>query len=67
MGMSTFRFFSIAKNKSFFYLNSKIRYVPFCYFHADIWRNGSYFGFDHSEERIKQNISFRYRNEMKIK
>jgi hypothetical protein len=66
--MSTFRFFSI-ENNSFFHLNSKIRFVSFWfrYFFADIERNGSYFAFDHSEERIKQNISFRYRNKLKIR
>jgi hypothetical protein len=63
-----FRFFSI-ENNLFFYLNSKIRFVLFWfrYFFADIERNGSYFAFDHSAERIKQNISFRYRNDLKIR
>jgi hypothetical protein len=68
LGMSTFRFFSI-ENNSLFYLNSKICFVSFWfrYFFADIERKGSYFAFDHSEERIKRNISFRYRNELKIR
>jgi uncharacterized protein (DUF924 family) len=47
----------------------KIRFVSFWfrYFLADIERNGFYFTFDHSEERIKQIISVRYQNELKIR
>jgi hypothetical protein len=66
--MSTFRFFSI-ENDSFVYLNLKVRFVSFWfrYFLADIERNGSYLAFDHSKERIKQNIAFRNRNALKIR
>jgi hypothetical protein len=43
------------------------RFVLVSLFFADIERKGSYFAFDHSEERIKRNISFHYRNELKIR
>jgi hypothetical protein len=68
LGITTFRLFSI-ENISFFHYNLKIRFVSFWfrYFLADFERSGSYFTFVHSEERIKQNISFRYRNELKIR
>jgi hypothetical protein len=69
--MSTFCLLSIKNNSffSFFYIDSKIRFVLFWlrYFLEVIERNESYLAFDHSKERIKQNISFRYRNELKIR
>jgi hypothetical protein len=47
-------------------LENLFRFVLVSLFFADIEQNGSYFAFGHSEERIKQNILFRYRNELKI-
>jgi hypothetical protein len=36
-------------------------------FHAVIDQNGSYFAFAHGDVRINPNVSFRYRNELKIR
>jgi hypothetical protein len=68
LGMLTFHFFSIESNL-FFYFESKIRFVSFWFrFFLDIFdRNGFYFPFDHNDVRIKPNVSFRYRNKLKIR
>jgi hypothetical protein len=57
------------ENNSFFYFESKIRFVSFGFrFFLDIFdRNCFYFPFDHSDVGIKPNVSFRYRNELKIR
>jgi hypothetical protein len=64
LGMSTFFFFSFENNWIFTLTPKFISFsFGFVIFFADIEQKGSYFAFDHGEERIKQNTSFRYRNE----
>jgi hypothetical protein len=66
--MSTFRLFSI-ENNLFLYFNAKICFVSFRFrYFLDIFeRNTFYFPFDNSELSIKRFVSFRYRNELKIR
>jgi hypothetical protein len=64
-----FAFFVTKTIKFFNFLNSKLFFVSFgfCYFLVVFERICFYFHFDHSDVRIKQIISFRYRNELKIR
>jgi hypothetical protein len=59
----TIRFFT------FNFLNSKLPFVlfGFRYFLVVFERIRFYFHFVHSDVRIKQDVSFRYRNELKIR
>jgi hypothetical protein len=61
--MKTIRFFT------FTFLNSKLPFVSFgfCYFLVVFERISFYFHFVQSDVRIKQDVSFRYRNELKIR
>jgi hypothetical protein len=54
---------------TFNFLNSKLPFVSFAfrYFLVVFEQISFYFRFDHSDVRIKQYVSFRYRNEWKIK
>jgi hypothetical protein len=57
------------ENHSFFTWNQKfVSFRSGFVFFLDIFdRNSFYFPFDHSDLRIKLNVSFRYRNKLKIR
>jgi hypothetical protein len=61
--MNTIRFLT------FNFLNSKLPFVSFgfCSFLVVFEQISFYFHFDHSDVRIKQNVSFQYPNELKIR
>jgi hypothetical protein len=54
---------------TFYFLNSKLSFVwfGFCYFLVVFEQISFYFRYNYSDVRIKQNISFRYLNELKIR
>jgi hypothetical protein len=58
--------FLVSKIIRFFTLTRKFVLFWFQYFLEVFERNRSYFAFAQSDVRIKHNVSFRYRNELKI-
>jgi hypothetical protein len=77
--MSTFRFFVNESNLVFTFDHEKTNdsttttfQLPFVsfgfsYFLVVFEQSDFYFHFDHSDVRIKQNVSLRYRNDLKIR